>query len=244
MKKLYFKSLIIICTIIILLYNFKTAIAKQLITSHGIYNLNEYNIAIVGNSNASFMSDLLNKDNDLNSVSVGNHSVGGDDLEARGNGTTITTDWAHGNIPIAEPFELKGWIDNFINDSVYTELAICWFGTNSLYKSEEYFEYLYKSFINRVRHKSTECKLVLMQIPYTNLDNPDNHLSNENIDRYNELIKKIVSEYDGRNVYYEELPKDVSYADKHHFDKKTFYKIWCNITQKYNVEYKRIDLIN
>ena len=241
MNNIYRKHIGLTFALIIIINIFINTYGRELITSHGIYKLNEYNVAIVGNSHASFMSDLIYIDNDLFSVSVGNHSVGGDDLEAFGNGVQITTDWAHGNIPIAEPYELKGWIHNFIEDSVNIELAICWFGTNSLYKPINYFEDLYKIFINKVRLKSKDCKLILMPIPYTNLEKPDNHLSNENIDKYNEVIKKIASEYSECNVFYEEFPENVTYADKFHFDKETFYKIWLNIVKKYNIKYKRIN---
>ena len=241
MNNIYRKQIGLTFALIIIINIFFNTYARELITSHGIYKLNEYNVAIVGNSHASFMSDLIYIDNDLFSVSVGNHSVGGDDLEAFGNGVQITTDWAHGNIPIAEPYELKGWIHNFIEDSVNIELAICWFGTNSLYKPINYFEDLYKIFINKVRLKNKDCKLILMPIPYTNLEKPDNHLSNENIDKYNEVIKKIASEYSERNVFYEEFPENVTYADKFHFDKETFYKIWLSIVKKYNIKYKRIN---
>ena len=244
MKIIYKKFITLFLALIITINYYFNINARVLITSHGTYKLNEYNVAIVGNSHASFMSDLIYIDNDLFSVSVGNHSVGGDDLEAFGNGVQITTDWAHGNIPIAEPYELKGWINNFFDDCVNIELAICWFGTNSLYKPINYFEDLYKNFINKVRQKSKECKLILMPIPYTNLEKPDHNLSNENIDKYNEVIKKIVNEYKGHNVFYEELPDDITYADKYHFDKDTFYKIWLSIVKKYNVKYKRINPIN
>ena len=214
---------------------------RELITSYGTYNVNLYNVAIVGDSHASFMSDLIKIDNDFNSVSVGNHSVGGDDLEARGNGIDITTDWAHGNIPIAKKGELKGWINNFFDDAEKIELAICWFGANNLNGDINYFEEKYRQWIKKVRRKSKVCKLVLMPIPYINLEKKEVYQKNSNVDRYNNVIKKLVEEFKDQNVYFEEHPSNYQYADTAHFDKDTFTNIWNNIKIKYNLNYRLIE---
>lgn len=237
-----FKRLILYILSIVLTINYiNITFSKELITSYGTYPLHIYNVAIVGDSHASFMSDLIKIDNDLNSVSVGNHSVGGDDLEARGNGIEITTDWAHGNIPIAKKGELKGWINKFFDDIDKIELAICWFGANNLNGDINYFEEKYIEWIKKVRRKSKTCKLVLMPIPYVNLEEKEVFQKDFNVDRYNKIIKNIAVQFQDQDVFFEEHPENVEYADAAHFNRDTFMKIWTNIKIKYNLSYKVVE---
>jgi len=215
--------------------------AKTLETTHCTIDLDKYNVAILGNSHASFMSDFINVDNDINSLSVSNHGIAGDDLGSYGCPTRTTTDWKHGSYTIAEKGDCKGWLASFIDDIETTDYAICWFGSNSINHNIESFKKQYKDWLTKMRNKDEHCKLILMDIPYTNWENKLPYQTDEHIDEFNKAIKELAEEFKDKNVYYEQLPKDVTFCDRVHLDKASYTKIWNNLVKKYNIELKKIE---
>lgn len=212
---------------------FEVAYTKTLTTSVGTFKLRMFNVAIVGNSHASYMSDFIRLDNDLYSISVGNHSVGGDDLGSYGTAVDIYT--TTGRMLIAKAGDLKGWISEFINDSPYVEYAICWFGSNSLNQPIDYFIKHYRNWILRVREKSS-CKLIIMSIPYSR-----NHARSrkEDVDAYNAAIKEMTKEFVG--VHYEDINNGpITYTDAVHLSKQYYFDIWINLKIKYGIVVKEL----
>ena len=215
--------------------------AKELKTTCGSFPVNLYNIAIVGNSHASYMSDFIGVDNDLHSIMVGNHSVGGDDLLSYGFSNKVTTDWNYGEHLIGIKGDAKGWIKEFIKDSSKIEYAICWFGSNSLTKDINKFKEEYKSFIDNVIDTNPNCKLIIMEIPYTKFKTYSYNHSKENIDNFNKEIKNLIKDYNNPNIIFENIGFDYTYIDRVHLSKETYIQIWNNLSQKYNLKAKVIE---
>ena len=234
MKK---KTIKIALFIIFINFLFIKTYSKELKTSQGIFKLNKYDVAIVGNSHASFMSHFIGIDNDLESMYVGNHSVTGDDLESLGNKNKIYSSNKENKKLIAEENELKGWINEFIDEANEYEYAICWFGSNSTVHSPEYFKNIYLKWINEVKKINPNCKLIIMQIPYLKYEDKETNILHfdSTIDIYNNIIKEVVDSYD-ENVYFKELPEKIKYHDKAHLSKETYKKIWNEIKSIYNIE--------
>ncbi len=221
-----------------------SVLAKTLVTSVGSYNLKLYNVAIVGNSHASYMSDFIGVDNDLHSISIGNHSVAGDDLNAYGARNDMFTSWNfdRGQTLLARAGDLQGWVNEFINDSPKIEYAVCWFGTNSLRNSIDHFIYTYKNWIKQVRQKSN-CKLIIMSIPYSNYseDEMPYAYDKKTIIRFNLAIIKMLNELDDDNIFFEYINDKVSYSDKIHLSRESYIKIWNEIKNKYDIIVRQVE---
>ena len=229
MKKFLFFINILLC----LVFNISSIFAKELKTSMGTFPVKLYNVALVGNSHASYMGKLLGIDSDLNCLIIGNHSVGGDDIPNWG----IPNDGiTYNNKLIARKGDCKGWINEFITDSPKVEVAICWFGSNSINRNINTFETEYRNWINAVRAKSN-CKLILMAIPYNRFNPQKDYQTNANIDKFNAVIKKLANEFKDKNVYYESIPTNYTFmnSDRAHLSKETYQTIWNNCKSKYNI---------
>ena len=235
-KKIY------ILTIVIILFIVNQINAKVLVTSVGRFYLSTYNVAIVGNSHASFMSNYIDVDNDLNSNIVGNHSVGGDDLDSYGNSVPAYTDWDHGKELIANEGELKGWIDRVKGEAIFYDYMICWFGSNSTGGSANGFKNKYIKWISDVRKENKNCKIIIMAIPYFNNTDKDVNPTNADsvVDNFNLKIKEMIDELKDPNIFYEENLENIEYTDSVHFNKNSYIRIWNDLKEKYNIEVKKL----
>ncbi len=227
MKKLFI--------ILFIITNSSFLYAKTLHTSINDYNINLYNIAIVGNSHASYMSVHTNIDNDLKCLTLGNHSVAGNEFSSHG--LVSTTKNNNGDI-IGHRGDCKGLIKEFIEDSKYVDYAILFFGSNIINRDIKNFEKQYMQFLEQI---DPNCKLILMAVPYGDYKGTSKsgkehewkeHQKKENIDNFSNIVKKLANKYD--NCYYEEIPSNVTYSDWTHLDKKSYINIYKNISEKYN----------
>ena len=236
MKKLFSLILVFILCFNSLIY------AKSLTTSTGTYSINIYNIAIVGNSHASYMSRMVGVDNDLGSLTLGNHSIAGNEFSSAG----VLNDAEGKNGIVAKKGDAKNWITEFINDSKYIDYAILFFGSNLISSNINSFETSYRNFVKQV---NPDCKLILMALPYGDYngtsDPGKNHTwkdyeKKENIDKFSAIIKKIASEFS--NCYYEEIPLGMTYSDYVHMDSKSYKTIYEQIKTKY--KFPEIKIVN
>lgn len=222
---------VFICSIILIM-TINNVQAKEILkTSIGEYPLEKYNVAIVGNSHGSYMSNAIKVDNDLNSYTIGNHSIGADNFNSYGCISTYYRYTNNGVEPMALKGDLKGRLQEFPEISGKYNYAILWFGSNCIGWSPSKFRKVYRDYLSRIDRK---CKVICMSIPASN------DYTKDEVATYSNIIRETALEYS--NCYYENIYniKDVqlNYRDGYHFTNETYKQIWDYLQKKYKIVVK------
>lgn len=187
--------------------------------------ISQAEVAIVGNSLATQMSNTVDVDNDYNTDLVSNHGCAGDTIWSRGFSTDM------------DGYKKGSFADNISsfqkNASDYS-LAVMFFGSNEICGSLQAFIDQYENFIKKCLEGNNRLQFVICSIPYR--ESEQFYVDTKKIDEWNSYLYTLTkdSRYNKNLMYFptQELPLA---SDGVHISRDGYKQLWQTVKTNYKV---------